>query len=496
MHNLLFKKNRPVFLILFGVLFLFLPKISSAADWYVDKEASGLDNGTSWADAWKAFSDISWSTIEPGDTIYISGGDISKTYNERLKIQASGSSDSDRVTIMTGQDAGHNGTVIITPPEWDGINISDQSYVTVSGQVGTEQKMRVTGGLSSGIGIEGASSHIQLLYLELDNNGAGDPNSGIEIWINIASIGIEIGYSYIHDNYQDGIHWGESVRGSGYGNNFVHHNIITNTHDDGIEIGASSVDFYNNVMGNNIAPERGHPDGIQAYGWYYRIYNNYFHGFKDQAGNAVIYIEPDDGDPGFSPFGHVQIFNNLFYEDGNGIWANGAICIAISGDTFQTVSDIKILNNTIVGHSLALLLAFTGVNLGGSGVSDYYVENNIIYNGDILYDIGDMPVDFISYGNYGDSASVIIDYNDFYNTGYNGGANLHGITSDPELDLNQRPQAGSPIINTGYGWASLFTTDKDGVVRPQGLAWDIGAYEYVGAADVVPPSAPTGVMVQ
>ena len=52
------------------------------------------------------------------------------------------------------------------------------------------------------------------------------------------------------------------------------------------------------------------------------------------------------------------------------------------------------------------------------------------------------------------------------------------IHSCSNFDL--RLQSGSPAINVGADlsgtWANA--TDKDGVVRPQGAAWDIGAYEY------------------
>jgi hypothetical protein len=105
-----------------------------AASWYVDNQASGSNNGTSWTNAWKSFSTIAWTSLKPGDYIYISGGSTSKTYNERLIIGASGAS-GNPITITKGRDSGHNGRVII-----DGklgsfenmVNITSRNYITVS----------------------------------------------------------------------------------------------------------------------------------------------------------------------------------------------------------------------------------------------------------------------------------------------------------------------------------------------------------------------------
>jgi hypothetical protein len=35
--------------------------------WYVNNTASGSNNGTSWTNAWKSFSNINWSSIQPGE---------------------------------------------------------------------------------------------------------------------------------------------------------------------------------------------------------------------------------------------------------------------------------------------------------------------------------------------------------------------------------------------------------------------------------------------
>ncbi len=50
-----------------------------AANWYVNNAVSTSGNGQSWASAFKNFSNITWSAIKPGDTLYISGRTTSKS---------------------------------------------------------------------------------------------------------------------------------------------------------------------------------------------------------------------------------------------------------------------------------------------------------------------------------------------------------------------------------------------------------------------------------
>ncbi len=55
----------------------------NATDWYVNKSASGNNNGTSPENAWVNFSSIDWSSIMPGDVISVLAG----RYYEELTIK-------------------------------------------------------------------------------------------------------------------------------------------------------------------------------------------------------------------------------------------------------------------------------------------------------------------------------------------------------------------------------------------------------------------------
>lgn len=57
-------------------------------------------------------------------------------------------------------------------------------------------------------------------------------------------------------------------------------------------------------------------------------------------------------------------------------------------------------------------------------------------------------------------------------------------------------QSSSPDRDTGISLANYFTLDKDKVLRPQGSAWAIGAYEYIPGGDTTPPATPTGLSVR
>jgi hypothetical protein len=108
-------------------LFVLLSLPLFATDWYVDKTVSSSGNGQSWATAWKNFSNINWSSVQPGDIINISGGNDSTVYYETLDINDAGTTNN-YITIRGAIDAGHNGKVII-----DGQNTRSNCIVIEQG---------------------------------------------------------------------------------------------------------------------------------------------------------------------------------------------------------------------------------------------------------------------------------------------------------------------------------------------------------------------------
>ena len=164
-----------------------------------------------------------------------------------------------------------------------------------------------------------------------------------------------------------------------------------------------------------------------------RIYNNSSFGIQATHGTGTL------------------IYNNVVY--GNG--AGGNVPGGIETDFSET--SVGIYNNTIYANTNC------GVCIG-AGTSNAVVENNIVY----------------------------------LNTGTNITNSGSGTTQTTNLagtnPLFVNPSAfdfhlqlGSPAIGAGTNLSSIFTTDKDGVLRLSTGAWNIGAYQFVPSGAIMAP---------
>lgn len=152
-----------------------------------------------------------------------------------------------------------------------------------------------------------------------------------------------------------------------------------------------------------------------------------------------------------------RVYNNLIYNINAGDVNSGNAGIAVSR------SDNEIYNNTIVNNRSG------GIALD-ENASNTEVRNNIVY--------GSGGSDFVNRG---------------ANTGESN--NLFGV--DPQFvgasanNFQLRPS--SPAIDAGTR-LSLVISDFSAITRPQGSAYDIGAYEF-GAQRAAEPRAPANLRV-
>lgn len=204
-------------------------------------------------------------------------------------------------------------------------------------------------------------------------------------------------------------------------------------------------------------------------------------------------IQPDGGT------GDIYIYNNVIYDSPNGSGiANYPDVLSLRGAGGEL--EAHIYNNTIYVNPNS-----TGEIIGvGFGASYCPISVTLTNNIFVTTDSKDA---YMSDNNGCVPGTTILasDYNNYYGSSGRypglGSAGAHDVNSDPlfvnagSADFNL--QSGSPAIDAGTTTGAV--RDFGGDIRPQGGAFDIGAYEYCGAscvvADNTPPAAPTGVSV-
>lgn len=261
----------------------------AAATFYVRQGAIGTNDGSDWANAWNQASQINYSKLNPGDTVYFAAG----TYGA-LTVNRSGTPGYPitfkRATAAlhgtgTSWNAGYDGLVVFDGG--NGLcavcigNTVQADYVTVDGA--TRYGIWVRNAMY-GVkprGPSNAANNLTIRYVEIGDAGAYKMGED-----GIQGIGnnLVVEYSYIHDNdnlstHGDGVQWFEGTNltfrynlfenngqmfmltETAWGNDYVHElNIYYNVFRN--RGGA----HYNGIS-KKLCPQPGH---------YWRVYNNTF----------------------------------------------------------------------------------------------------------------------------------------------------------------------------------------------------------------------------
>ncbi|MBI5685375.1 MAG: right-handed parallel beta-helix repeat-containing protein [Verrucomicrobia bacterium] len=248
----------------------------------------------------------------------------------------------------------------------------------------------------------------------------------------------------------------------------------SNPHTDGIILGVSN---YRN----------------RTYG-VIRLHSNFFYQNTTKGGGTAMIFLTGMG-------GNVQIYNNVFV---NVLHGDGAIYVQDGPyEGVDTPINFEICNNTFYDATYAIMLrtVTAGCDVDKGAIK---ILNNLFYK-----TTRDAALSVLIYDPK--SAPKVMDYNCYFTpradqfvmqrtmpTGKcyatlaqarsDWGWETHGLLADPKFadisfgigvnsNLNDlHLTAGSPCAGAGTNLSHLFTVDKDGLPRPVGRGWDIGAY--------------------
>lgn len=426
--------------------------------WYVDRDAGGNDDGTSWTNASPTLAGLTWASIFAGDTVYISGGADSTTYS--YTDLTNKGVEAGTVVITGGWETNHDGGVYFNETDTTKLrtlflsNTNNVKFVNLN-FYSSPQFLAPTGYYN----VQIYSSH----YVTFDNchiwtDGHTNPvfiTFSHHISLTNNTIDVESN-SYPHD--QDPI---QIYNGTGghtiTGNTIIMRSTYTGAdayHRDAIQMNnEGSTDNYQTVIANNF------------------IYMNESSTTECTAG---IFTQAMLGN-------RFLIYNNLVVL--NTASMNG---ITIEQTDPQYDMSVRLFNNTVVNSAPNNSY---GITIGE--IDTLIMKNNIVVSGtgnqNALWFWDSYPID-----------SMDIDYNQYYKAGniyvINNGSNIawgdwQALGFDGNSDTSITAFAnlwGSAIVDyltttgrdIGAALSTYFTTDINGYIRPYNSVWDFGAIEY------------------
>ena len=335
--------------------------------------------------------------------------------------------------------------------------------ITGSGDASYEHGI-VLRGANLGLALDELSSDFEVDHLEVSGSGfAGimaktDPNCGKPYDRSKFTMrNIDIHHNYVHDTGGEGLYVGNSFYANGRDfscgklyphaihNAKVHHNTVKRTGWDGIQVGSATqgCEVYSNVVEDvGLKMSGTHGNGIQlGEGTGGRCYNNII---KNSYANGMIVLGLGDN----------VIFNNIIVNSG------GYGAFIDSRPPASPGNGFKFINNTIVGVSENGVRIYAQL----SNLQNV-VKNNIIVG-------ATLPVKLLHNGVTNVEVSNNLSVPNVSGAGFvdAGAGNYQLTTSSPAVN------AGSNVSQYGI------VSDFKGTPRPQGSAYDIGAYEFQSAS--------------
>ncbi len=290
--------------------------------YYVSKNGNNQD-GQSWTTAWTELGGIDWSLIQPGDTIFIDGGETEMVYLTTLNPAKNGTA-THPITVKLSSEAGRNGKAVIfggrsTPlPECGqsvynyqttnvlsaGIDLRDSSWLVIDG--GHWRGIAIYGVNGQGIKLSSSSSDLTVRNVEVHDTGTAYQSGGVwypdQKGVALSGLNVTFERAIIHDNGQDAFQSGGGISNFTLRESWLYNSRLK-----------SDGSFWNYCR---------HSDGIQVYGGgdqYGVTIENSVLGPGFMQGvllGAPLHNDPS-GNPRYATFHQVRVKGSLFYGNGN-----------------------------------------------------------------------------------------------------------------------------------------------------------------------------------
>jgi len=469
-------KNKNIFVWIFiFVMLLFLIEGVSGATRYADLDA-GTNGDGSQSSPWNSLNNIK-SGVSEGDTVYVNG--------------------SESIIGIFYWDNGKN----VTLQNWPGYvpvisvlyhdSVNDFGFDIQSGKVNIEGFF-----FNSSTGRAGTDYIILVNQANTIIRNCTIYNyAGTAIYINNANVTVE--YSNLSTNNCT------DREGHGIQTNAASSTIRYNTIDtvcglsDPIFVreGGDNTSIYGNyVEGNSNKSDIIIVAGTQNKNITgVKVYNNYLAGQNTVSGIDIDASESN----GTYIIADLKVYNNIFVNKHFGSQDDSYGVIRLNYPRANDSSKpIQIYNNIIAnkGNYSRGEMFKAGLTLTGT-IGYLIVKNNIFY----VEDINASDYAYAIYENVNVNMNITDDYNYFYSVeGNHNGTSVYSFGSHTVKGTNPLfsncctnlvLQSSSPCINSGENLSSIFTTGISTSAtwpnplltsRPQGSAWDIGAYESEG----------------